>query len=212
MGLTDQFYGSGTAGLNRVIQDFGLCTLQGEYLYTAKARGKGLLVVTFFGQDNGPSLRALQAVQEWTPALPAGKWTALAVGEGGRDALTAFQNANGLDGLTFLIDHELYQTRRWGVSHLPVTYVVDGKTGRVLSKVVGDYADALSAAKATLSAAIDQALAAEAAAKKAEEDKKAADIAAKAEADAKAAADAQAATSAAVDKPSEPRPTDAAKA
>jgi len=212
MGLTDQYYGAATAGLGKVIQDFGLCNLQGEYLYTAKARTKGVLVVTFYGLNSGPSTRALQAVQQWIGALPTGKWTALAVGEGGRDELSAFQASSGLDGLAFLIDHELYQTRRWGVSHLPMTYVIAGKTGRVLAKVIGDDPAALEAAKATLSAELDALTAAEAAAKQAEADKKAADAAAKAEADAKAAEAAKSAEAAGVEKTSEPRPADAARA
>ena len=212
MGLTDQYYGASTAGLGKVIQDFGLCDLQGEYLYTAKARGKGVLVVTFYGLNSGPSTRALQTVQQWAGALPPGKWTALAVGEGGRDELSAFQASSGLDGLTFVIDHELYQTRRWGVSHLPMTYVIAGKTGRVLAKVIGDDAAALDAARGTLSAELDTLIAMEAAAKQAEADKKAADAAAKLEAEAKAAEAAKSAEAAGVDKTSEPRPADAAKA
>jgi len=55
-------------------------------------------------------------------------------------------------------------------------------------------------------------IAAEAAAKQAEDDKKAADAAAKAEADAKAAEAAKSVEAASVDKTSEPRPADAAKA
>lgn len=212
MGLTDQYYGASTAGLGKVIQDFGLCNLQGEYLYTAKARGKGVLVVTFFGLNSGPSTRALQTAQQWTAALPPGKWTALAVGEGGRDELTAFQSANGLDGLTFLIDHELYQTRRWGVSHLPMTYVIAGKTGRVLAKVIGDDIAALDAAKQSLAKELDALDAAEAAAKAETDKKAAADAAAKAEAEAKAAEAAKSAEAAGVDKTSEPRPADATKA
>lgn len=212
MGLTDQYYGASTAGLGKVIQDFGLCNLQGEYLYTAKARGKGVVVVTFYGQNSGPSTRALRAVQQWAQTLPTGKWTALAVGEGGRDELSALQAAQGLDSLVFLIDHELYQTRRWGVSHLPMTYVIAGKTGRVLAKVIGDDAAALDAAKATLAAELEALDAADAAAKQAETDKKAADAAAKLEADAKAAEAAKSAEAAGVDKTSEPRPADAAKA
>lgn len=212
MGLTDQYYGASTAGLGKVIQDFGLCDLQGEYLYTAKARGKGVVVVTFFGLNSGPSTRALQAVQQWASALPTGKWTALAVGEGGRDELSALQSGQSLDSLTFLIDHELYQTRRWGVSHLPMTYVIAGKTGRVLAKVIGDDPAALDAARETLSKELDALIAAEAAAKQAEDDKKAADAAAKAEADAKAAEAAKSVEAAGVDKTSEPRPADAAKA
>ncbi len=212
MGLTDQYYGASTAGLGKVIQDFGLCDLQGEYLYTAKARGKGVLVVTFYGLNSGPSTRALQTVQQWVGALPPGKWTALAVGEGGRDELSAFQASSGLDGLTFVIDHELYQTRRWGVSHLPMTYVIAGKTGRVLAKVIGDDAATLDAARGTLSAELDTLIAMEAAAKQAEADKKAADAAAKLEAEAKAAEAAKSAEAAGVEKTSEPRPADAAKA
>lgn len=190
MGLTDRYYGASTAGLNKVVQDFGLCNLQGEYLYTAKARTKGLLVVVFYGINSAPSTRALQTVQEWTATLPAGKWTALAVGEGGRDELTAYQNNNGLAGLTFLIDHELYQTRRWGVSHLPSVYVIAGKTGQVLAKMIGDEPGALTAARGVLSGEIDKLVAADEAARQAAEEKK--------------AADAAAAQAAAAEKPAEP--------
>lgn len=197
MPVTDRFYGPNTIGLGRVIQDFGLCDLKGQYVYTAKARTKGLLVVVFCGLYSAPSVRALEAVQSWTADLPTQKWTALGVTDGDRDEAAGFVQQHKLDGVTFLLDHDLYQTRQWGVSHLPSVYVIEGRTGRVLAKVVGDDADALGQARQTLGDQVARMVAAEEAAKRADEEKKAAEAAAKA---------AEAA------KPSEPSPAQAAKA
>lgn len=199
MPVTDHFYGPNTMGIGRVVQDFGLCDLKGEYVYTAKARTKGLLVVVFCGLYSAPSVRALEAVQSWTSDLPTQKWTALGVTEGDRDDASSFAQQYKLDGITLLLDHELYQTRRWGVSHLPSVYVIEGKTGRVLAKVVGDDADALGHAKQMLRETVAKMVAAEAAAKKADDEKKAAEAAAKA-------------AEAAAPKPSEPSPAQTAKA
>lgn len=197
MSLTNSLYASNTASSGKVVQDFGLCNLQGEFLYTAKLRAKGFLVVVFYSPASPPSIAALEAVQQWTTQLNGAKYAAVGVSEGDRDQLTALQDAHGLTGLTLLIDHELYQTRRWGVSHLPSVYVVQGKTGRVLAKVIGNDAGDLDAARTLLSSAIDAMTAAETAAKAAEEEKKLADAAAKAAAEAA--------------KPAEPNPTAAAK-
>ncbi len=178
MPVTDQFYGPHTAGLGRVVQDFGLCDLKGQYVYTAKARTKGLLVVVFCGLYSAPSVRALEAVQSWTTEAPTQKWTALGVIDADRGDAESFAQQYKLDGVTLVLDHELYQTRLWGISHLPSVYVIDGKTGRVLAKVVGDDAGALGQAKQTLMDALAKIAAAEEAAKeaakKAEEEKKAA--------------------------------------
>ena len=84
--ITDRIYGAQTAGVGRTVQDIGLCDLTGEYVYTAKTRMKGLMVVVFFSPDSAPSVRALQAVQGWIADLPTQKWTALAVSEGDADA------------------------------------------------------------------------------------------------------------------------------
>ena len=119
MPLTDQLYGANTAGVGRVIQDFGLCNLKGEYLYTAKARVKGLLVVVFFAPTSAPSVRALETVQAWATEMAGPKWSALAVTEGDRDEIAAWAEGRKIDAVPILLDHELYQTRRWGVSHLP---------------------------------------------------------------------------------------------
>jgi peroxiredoxin len=204
MPLTDQFYASNTPGLNRVIQDFGLCNLKGEYFYTAKLRTKGLLVVVFFAPNSAPSVLALETVQNWAAELASPKWSAVALTEGEHDEVAAWADGRKLDGVPILLDHELYQTRRWGVSHLPTVYLVDGKSGRVLSKITGDDTAGLSATKQMLSDTIAKMVAADEAAKKAEEDKKAADAAAKAAEEAAKAA-------ASVEKPSEPNPSQAAK-
>ena len=180
MGLTERFYGANTAGTSRPIQDFGLSDVKGIYQYTAKLRAKGLLVIVFFSAASAPSVRALEAVQAWTADLPAQKWTALGVGEGDRTALAQFAEAHGLSNVSLLIDHELYQTRQWGVSHLPSLYLVSGKTGRVLHKILGEDAPALDGMKQMLTDEVGKIVAAEEAAKKAEEEKKAAEAAAKA--------------------------------
>ncbi len=183
---TDRVYGLSTAGVGRTVQDIGLCDLKGEYVYTAKLRTKGLLAVVFFSPDSAPSVQAVEAVQGWTRDLPTQKWTALAITEGDRDQLRVFAQERGLDAVTLLVDHELYQTRSWGVSHLPSVYLISGKTGRVLMKVIGDRAADLDAIQQRLSDEVGQIVAAEAAAKKAaeeakkaEEEKKAVEAAAK---------------------------------
>jgi peroxiredoxin len=177
MALTERFYGANTAGTSRPIQDFGLSDTKGVYQYTAKLRVKGLLVVVFFSPDSPPSVKALETVQAWTAETPTQKWTALGVGEGDRTALAQFAEAHGLSNLSILLDFELYQTRMWGVSHLPSIYLISGKTGRVLHKIVSDDAKALDGMKAMLADEVGKIIAAEEAAKeaakKAEEQKKA---------------------------------------
>ncbi len=180
MAVTDRFYGANTMGTARPIQDFGLSDLTGTYWYTAKLRVKGLLVVVFFSPESEPSVRALKTVQGWTADLPTQKWTALAVSEGSRTELAAFAEAEGVEGVSVLVDNGLYQTRSWGVSHLPSVYLVSGATGRVLHKIMGDDEKALDGMKAMLGSEVEKIVAAEAAAKKADDEKKAADAAAKA--------------------------------
>ena len=180
MAVTDRFYGANTMGTARPIQDFGLSDLKGTYHYTAKLRVKGLLVVVFFSPESAPSVRALKTVQGWTADLPTQKWTALAVSEGSRTELAAFAEAQGVEGVSVLVDNGLYQTRTWGVSHLPSVYLVSGATGRVLHKIMGDDEKALGGMKAMLGSEVEKIVAAEAAAKKADDEKKAADAAAKA--------------------------------
>ncbi len=182
MALTERFYGANTAGTSRPIQDFGLSDTKGIYQYTTKLRVKGLLVVVFFSPDSPPSVKALETVQSWTAETPTQKWTALGVAEGDRPALAQFAEAHGLSNVSVLLDFELYQTRMWGVSHLPSVYLVDGKTGRVLHKIVGDDDKALDGMRQMLKSEVDKLVAAEEAAKaaadaakKAEEEKKAAE-------------------------------------
>jgi peroxiredoxin len=176
---TDRFYGAQTAGVGRTIQDIGLCDLKGEYTYTAKLRVKGLLVVAFFSPDSAPSVRALEAIQSWTQDVATQKWTPLAISEGDRGQLSEFTKSHGLSDITVLVDYELYQTRAWGVSHLPSIYLISGKTGRVLAKVIGDRERDLKDVKAQLTSEIAKITEAEEAAKKAEEEKKAAEAAKK---------------------------------
>jgi len=180
MSVTERFYGSHTAGTTRPIQDFGLSDLKGIYQYTAKLRMKGLLVIVFFSAASEPSVRALEAVQGWTADLPTQKWTAIGVGEGDRTELGEFAAKHGLTNVSVVLDHELYQTRMWGVSHLPSIYLVSGKTGRVLQKILGLETDALAGMKQLLTEEVGKIVAAEEAARKAEEEKKAAEAAAKA--------------------------------
>ncbi|MGI4791685.1 MAG: hypothetical protein ACRYFS_22925 [Janthinobacterium lividum] len=186
MALTERFYGANTAGTSRTIQDFGLSDTKGIYQYTAKLRVKGLLVVVFFSPDSPPSVKALETVQAWTAETPTQKWTAIGVAEGDRAELAQFAEAHGLTNVSVVLDFELYQTRMWGVSHLPSIYLISGKTGRVLQKIVGEDADALDGMKKMLADEVGKILAAEeaakAAAEKAAEEKKAADAAKAAEA------------------------------
>ena len=198
MALTERFYGANTAGTSRPIQDFGLSDTKGVYQYTAKLRVKGLLVVVFFSMDSPPSVEALKTVQGWTTETPTQKWTALGVGEGERPELIQFAEAQGLSNVSILLDYELYQTRMWGVSHLPSLYLVDGKTGRVLHKIVGEDTQALDGMKQMLADEVGKIVAAEAAAKAAAEEAKKADEEKKA-AEAAKAADAKAAEAKAAD-------------
>ena len=176
-------------GTSRPIQDFGLCDTKGVYQYTAKLRAKGLLVVVFFSPDSPPSVEALKTVQAWTAETPTQKWTALGVAEGDRTEMAQFADAQGLTNISVVLDFELYQTRMWGVSHLPSVYLVSGKTGRVLHKIVGEDDAALEGMKKMLADEVAKIVAAEEAAKaaaeevkKAEEEKKAAEAAKAAEA------------------------------
>lgn len=180
MSVTERFYGANTAGTGRAIQDFGLTDLKGNYQYTAKLRAKGLLVVVFYATESAPSVRALEVVQSWAADLPTQKWTFLAVGDGDRGELAQFAEAQGLTAATLVLDHDLYQTRHWGVSNLPSVYLVSGRTGRVLHKILGEDARAMDGMRAMLTDEVEKIVTAEAAAKKADDDKKAADAAAKA--------------------------------
>ncbi len=180
MALTERFYGANTAGTSRPIMDFGLSDTTGVYQYTAKLRAKGLLVVVFFSMDSPPSVKALETVQSWTAETPTQKWTALGVAEGDRPDLARFAESHGLSNVSVVLDFELYQTRLWGVSHLPSVYLVSGQTGRVLHKIVGDDEPALDGMKQMLASEVGKLVAAEEAAKvaaeaakKAEEEKKA---------------------------------------
>lgn len=161
---TDRIYGAETAGVGRTVQDFGLCNLKGEYVYTTRLRAKGLLVVIFFSPISAPSLRAVQAVQSWVNDLPMQKWSAVAVTEGNRDQLAELAQAQGWKSVTTVVDYELYQTRAWGVSHLPSVYLISGKTGRVLMKVIGDREGDLEGVRQRLADEVAQIVAAEEAA------------------------------------------------
>ncbi len=187
MALTERFYGANTAGTGRSIQDFGLSDTNSLYQYTAKLRVKGLLVVVFFDTSSAPSVQAVDIVQGWTADLPTQKWTALAVTEGERPELAEFAASHSLSNVSVLLDYELYQTRQWGVSRLPTIFLVSGKTGRVLHKILGLDEAALDGMKLMLHDEVGKIVAAEEAAKKAAEEKAAADAAAKAAEASKAA-------------------------
>ena len=180
MPVTNRYYGGTSTGAGRIVSDFGLCDIKGGYIYTAKLRPKGLLVVAFFSPDTAASVNVLKAVQEWTGEIEASKWSALGVATGDREELKKFADANGIDKVSLLVDYDFYQTRSWGISHIPSLYIISGKTGRILDRVVGDKPSELQSAKELLSGEVSAILAAEAAARKAEEEKKAAEAAAKA--------------------------------
>ena len=63
---------------------------------------------------------------------------------------------------------------------MPSVYLVSGRTGRVLHKILGEDARAMDGMRAMLTDEVEKIVTAEAAAKKADDDKKAADAAAKA--------------------------------
>ena len=114
-------------------------------------------------------MKALETVQSWTAETPTQKWTALGVAEGDRPELAQFAEAHGLSDVSVVLDFELYQTRQWGVSHLPSVYLVSGKTGRVLQKIVGDDVPALGGMEQMLKSEVAKIIAAEEAAKVAAE-------------------------------------------
>ena len=180
MPVTNRFYGGSSTGAGKIVPDFGLCDIKGGYVYTAKLRPKGLLVVAFFSPDTAASANVLKTVQGWTGEIEASKWSAVGVATGDREAIKQFADANGLDKISLLVDYDFYQTRSWGISHIPSLYVISGKTGRILERIVGDSPAELQSAKDLLSGEVSKILAAEAAAKQAEEEKKAAEAAAKA--------------------------------
>jgi hypothetical protein len=179
--LTNRFYGATSVGAGRTIQDFALCDLKGNFIYTARVRPKGMLVVTFFAPDVPGAVRVLETVQGWSTGVAMDKWAALAVASADRDAAASFAAKHALDNVTVLVDHSAYQTRSWGISSLPVTFLIAGKTGQILCRVVGDDAGEFAAMKETLTAEIAKIVAAEEAAKEAArlaEEKKAAEAAA----------------------------------
>ena len=180
MALTERFYGANTIGIGRPIQDFGLSDTNALYQYTAKLRVKGLLVIVFFDTNSAPSVKALDIVQGWSTDLPTQKWTALAVTEGERPELAQFASQHNLSNVSVMLDYELYQTRQWGVSHLPSVYLISGKSGRVLNKIMGLDEAALDGMKLMLHDEVSKIVSGEEAAKKAAEEKAAADAAAKA--------------------------------
>lgn len=198
MPLTGRFYGGSTLGGGRTVQDFGLCDSKGIYQYTAKLRARGLLVVLFFTLDSATSLESLKSVQLWTESLKTDKWTPLALANSGPEALLAFAEKNALTGITFLSDYDYYQTRNWGVSHVPTLFLVAGKSGQVLQKISGADTVQLEAVRVQLTSEVEKILAAEAAAKAAAA--KAAEE--KAEAEKKAAEEKAAAADKAVLEPS----------
>jgi peroxiredoxin len=180
MALTNRYYGGTSLGAGRTIQDFSLCDLAGSFVFTARLRPKGLLVVVFFSPDGQVSTSVVRTVQQWADDIGLEKWTALGVAGPDRDTLKSFAEAQGISKVTIAVDYELNQTRGWGISHLPSTFIIDGKSGRILKKVIGDDAAELASAKELLSTEVAKIKAAEEAAKKAEEEKKAAEAAAKA--------------------------------
>ena len=97
MTVTNRYYGGAATGAGKIVPDFGLCDLKGAYIYTAKARAKGLVVVTFFAPEQASSVAVLQAINGWTADIPAAKWTPIAVSEGDRESLAAFAAQNGID-------------------------------------------------------------------------------------------------------------------
>jgi len=175
MTLTNRYYGGASLGPGRTIQDLSLCDLQGNFVYTARSRAKGLLTIIFFAPDAPASANALRIVQQWTQEIPTDKWSALGVAGPDRPILESYAQSQGITGITVLVDYDLYQTRAWGISHLPSTFVIDGKTGRVLSRVIGDDPQEFMTARQILEDNIAKIVAAEAAAKKAAEEKAAAD-------------------------------------
>ncbi|MEO7718378.1 MAG: hypothetical protein ABIY70_19425 [Capsulimonas sp.] len=180
MPVTNRFYGGTSTGAGKIVSDFGLCDIKGGYIYTAKLRPKGLLAVVFFSPETAASVNVLKTVQSWTGEIEASKWSALGVATGDREAIKQFADANGIDKVSLLVDYDFYQTRSWGISHIPSLYIISGKTGRILDRIVGDSPAELQAAKEVLSREVSTILAAEEAARKADEEKKAAEAAAKA--------------------------------
>jgi hypothetical protein len=181
MPVANRYYGGTSIGGGGTIQDFGLCDLKGIYTHTAKVRSKGLILVTFFSPESAASATILETVQSWATEIGLDKWTALALSDGDRDQLTAYADSHSLSSITVMVDYDLYQTRNWGISHLPSTFLVSGKTGQIIQRVNGCAPAELNSLKQALVSSVNTILAAEAAAKQAAEEaaaKKAADEAA----------------------------------
>lgn len=181
MQKTTSFYGSKNFGTSRTIQDFGLCTSDGAYVQTTKSRTKGFLVVLFFDLTNQASVSALKMIDAWGSEIAPAKISILAVVKADRDSTNALATDLGLKNVTLLLDHESYQARNWGVSTFPSLYVIEGKSGRVLAKVIGADSQEINAAQSMLQNRVSEMLEAEEKAKRAEEEKKAAEAAAKSE-------------------------------
>lgn len=179
MPVTDAYYGSNSARLTRAIQDFGLCNVDGAYIYSAKLRAKGFLIVAFFDPNAAESREVLRAIDSWTEELVQTKWTAVGISASDRETIKQLVDTHSLKNMTMLLDHEFYQTKLWGVSNFPSVFLVSGKTGRVMAHVRGNNADALDGVKNTLVSEVNKAVAAEESAKKADAEKKAAEEAVK---------------------------------
>src|SRR3569833_2767919 len=135
MATTNRYYGGSSLGEGRTIVDFSLCDLNGAYVFTGALRKKGTLVVAFFSPNGQASTNAVKAIQQRVADLGGDKLTAVGVAGPDRPTLKSYADTQAVSGVTILVDHDLHEPRNFGISHLPCTLVIDGKSGRVLCKV-----------------------------------------------------------------------------
>jgi peroxiredoxin len=108
--------------LGTAVPDFSRRTLDGGKIDTASSRGS-VLVVKFFAKYCAPCKKTLPAAQKLSQAHEDVQWVGVSVDEYASDAQELVQTY----GLTFPIIHDQGRalTGRYGVSEMPVTFVVD---------------------------------------------------------------------------------------
>jgi peroxiredoxin len=148
----------------RLIQEFGLCDLKGDYRNTSRLRSKGWLALLFFDVESSYSASVAQTMQSWMDSLPADRVSILGVGHGNAEDLKGFAAQHNLT-YPIVWDFDDNVVGLYSINSTPTLIVTDAR-GMVLAKIVGDDAAGISSAKALVAEAVR---AAEEAAAKAEE-------------------------------------------
>lgn len=177
MPITNRYYGGSSIGAGGTVLDFGLSDLTGNYTHTSKLRTKGILIVSFFDMNSPVTQSFLQFTKQKLEQIASNKLAAIFVTDGDRTNLASRVKDEGISETLVLIDHNFYQARQWGINNLPSTYLIDGKTGQVVERIVGANQDELTHLFDIAQKKSAMLLAEEEAAKKAAEEKKAAESA-----------------------------------